>query len=308
MPDLSTRASMLAVALILGGYASAQLEPIGLDDAQAVSMTGKILKPAEPDQESLDRLEKARADHEADPDDADRIIWYGRRMAYTGDYQRAIAIFTDGIRKHPGDARMYRHRGHRQITIRDFRAAIADLKMAAQLIDGAENEIEPDGLPNAKNIPISSLHGNIWYHLGLAYYLTHDWDSAYRAFQSGFEAARNDDNIVSTTHWRYMILRRMGKHAEASDVLDDISIDMNVIENMVYHRLCLFYKGEISVGEMMENTADNPTGAAAAYGVANWHYYNGEIDVATAMMQELLTTDSWAAFGFIAAEADLASL
>jgi len=44
------------------------------------------------------------------------------------------------------------------------------------------NQIEPDGLPNAKNIPISTLKGNIWYHLGLAYYLKGDFENALWAY------------------------------------------------------------------------------------------------------------------------------
>ena len=63
---------------------------------------------------------------------------------------------------------MYRHRGHRYVSIREFDRAIADLEYAATLIEGTEDEIEPDGMPNAMNIPVSSLHSNIWYHLGLA--------------------------------------------------------------------------------------------------------------------------------------------
>ena len=37
------------------------------------------------------------------------------------------------------------------------------------MIAGKEDSIEPDGMPNPQNIPVSSLHTNIWYHLGLAY-------------------------------------------------------------------------------------------------------------------------------------------
>lgn len=35
----------------------------------------------------------------------------------------------------------------------------------------ATKEFEPDGIPNALNPPLTLPHRNIWYHLGLAYYL-----------------------------------------------------------------------------------------------------------------------------------------
>ncbi|MEX2124364.1 MAG: tetratricopeptide repeat protein [Woeseia sp.] len=307
--------SIIKLALCASFLATASVHAGPGDDvaalpegAQAISLFGEALVSLAPDRETLDKLNTARAEYERDPTDADNIIWYGRRMAYTGDYREAIRIFSEGIARHPQDARMYRHRGHRYISVREFDGAISDLEHAAQLIEGKENTIEPDGLPNALNIPVSTLHGNIWYHLGLAYYLKHDWQSAYRAYQAGFETGSNDDNRVSTTHWRYMILRRMGKLEEAERALDGISKDMSVIENTVYHRLCLFYKGELSLEEMTAEDADSPTGAAGAYGVANWFYYNGNKDEARKRMEQLVSSGGWDSFGYIAAEADLASM
>jgi len=275
---------------------------------QGYTLSGEPLVSRQPDSAALEKLEAARAAYEQDPGDADSIIWYGRRMAYTGDYRSAIRIFSEGIEKHPRDARMYRHRGHRFISVRELDRAIEDLEFAADLIRNEENTIEPDGMPNALNIPVSTLHGNIWYHLGLAYYLKHDWPNAYRAFQAGFDTGGNDDNRVSTTHWRYMILRRMGKSVEAERTLDAITADMNVIENTVYHRLCLFYKGQLSLEDLALEDAGNPTGAAAAYGIANWFLYTGDQAEARKRLQELVDTAGWDAFGYIAAEADLARM
>lgn len=278
------------------------------EGAQAMSLRGQALYSAEPSRDVLDRLAAAKADYDRNPGDADNIIWYGRRTAYSGDFRGAIAIYTAGIEKFPEDARLYRHRGHRYISIREFDLAIRDLEKAATLIAGTDNEIEPDGLPNALNIPVSSLHGNIWYHLGLAYYLKHDWDNAYRAYLAGFNAGSNDDNRVSTTHWLYMILQRKGDSQGAAKVLDAISADMNVIENTSYHRLCLFYKGELPLEELLGDNDGSSAGDAVTYGVANWYYYNGDTGKATDMMEAMLRTANWASFGYIAAEADLASM
>jgi len=299
--------ALLSVVLAAPAANSADILPVVPEGAQAMSLMGYPLFSAEPDENTLARLATAKADYERNPDDANNIIWYGRRTAYAGDYRGAIEIFSEGIRKFPDDARMYRHRGHRYITIREFDRAIGDLETAAKLIEGTENEIEPDGLPNALNIPVSSLHGNIWYHLGLAYYLKHDWDNAFRAFKAGHDAGRNDDNRVSTSHWMYMILRRQGDVTRATSILDAITEGMNVIENTSYYRLCLFYKGDLSLPELMLDDDGSSAGDAIVYGVANWHYYNGEKQQAELMMKELLSTANWASFGFIAAEADLAA-
>ena len=231
-----------------GQSGDAKLLPEVPEGAQAVSVTGTPLYAADPSEGALENHKTAKADYDADPMDVDNIIWYGRRTAYLGDYREAIRIFSEGIEKHSKDARMYRHRGHRYISIREFDRAIADLEKAASLIKGTENETEPDGLPNAQGIPISSLHGNIWYHLGLAYYLKHDWENAFRTYQNGFNAGRNDDNRVSTTHWLYSIARRMGDEARANKALEAIATEMNIIENFSYHRLCLFLQRRNSIG------------------------------------------------------------
>lgn len=294
--------------LLLPAFVSAQVLPDVPEGAQAVSLlTGEALVSPEPSEGVLERLATARTDYESDPDDPDNIIWYGRRAAYAGDYRGAIEIFSEGIGKFPEDARMYRHRGHRYISIRAFDRAIADLEKAAELIEGTENETEPDGLPNALNIPVSSLHGNTWYHLGLAYYLKQDWDNAYRAYKNGFDAGRNDDNRVSTTHWLYMISCRKGDEAAAAAALEAISADMNVIENMSYHSLDLFYKGEITLEELLGGDDGSSAGAAILYGAANWHYCDGQTAKADEMLRGMLESPGWASFGYIAAEADLAA-
>ena len=298
----------LAFFILLPILGSAQVLPEVTEGAQAVSLlTGEALVSAAPSEGVLERLATARGDYESDSDNADHIIWYGRRAAYAGDYRGAIEIFSEGIEKFPDDARMYRHRGHRYISIREFDRAIADLEKAAELIEGTENETEPDGLPNALNIPVSSLHGNIWYHLGLAYYLKQDWDNAYRAYKNGFDAGRNDDNRVSTTHWLYMISCRKGDQAAAAAALENISADMNVIENMSYHSLDLFYKGEITLDELLGGDDGSSAGAAILYGAANWHYCDGQTEKADEMLRDMLESPAWASFGYIAAEADLAA-
>ena len=297
-----------AVALLLfgGGVLAANLPEVP-EGAQALTLSGKPLFSATPGQAALDQLAEANKNYDADPNDAENIIWHGRRTAYTGDFRGAIEIYSEGIERFPHDDRMYRHRGHRYISIREFDRAIADLEQAAKLIEGKENETEPDGQPNELNIPVSSRHGNIWYHLGLAYYLNQDWENAFRAYQNGFNSGRNDDNRVSTTHWLYMIKRRMGDEEGAVKVLDVITADMTVIENFSYHQLCLFYKGEMTVEELVGVNEDTASGASTAYGLANWYYYNGQDDKATKHLNALVDTNSWASFGFIAAEADLTS-
>lgn len=279
---------------------------------EATSLLGQPLsRPALPEDTRRgyeEALAEARQRSYADPGDADALIWFGRRTAYLGRFRDAIEVYTRGIQRHPRDARFYRHRGHRYITMRDFDRAIADLDRAASLVGGREDEIEPDGIPNARNTPTSTLQSNIWYHLGLAYYLKGDFERALRAYRACLDVSRNPDMLVATSHWLYMTLRRLGRDGEAARVLDPIRPDLDVIENRAYHRLLLMYKGELPVDSLLSMT---PSAAlddvTTAYGVGNWFLYNGDAARAKAIFERIMASGNWPAFGAIAAEAELAS-
>ena len=256
------------------------------------------------------KLNEAREQFEKDPQSADRIIWLGRRTAYLGRYKEAIAIFTDGIKQFPADARLYRHRGHRLITLRCFDDAIADLDQASKLIKGRPDEIEPDGLPNARNIPTSTLQSNIWYHLGLAHYLKRDFARALNAYREAEKVSTNADMLVATTHWLYMTLRRLGREDEARKTVAAIKDDLDIIENDDYYKLIRVYRGTHRAADLWKKLnlpANNVSNATLGYGLGNWFLYNGQPAQARKVFQQITDGDQWASFGYIAAESELKS-
>ena len=306
MNRFSAMTALAVLSLPAWAQADDSILPEVPDGVQAISLLGEELKAGDASEPLLDNLAAARTEYEKDPDDADNIICLGRRLGYVQDYRGAVEAFSEGIRKHPDDARFYRHRGHRYISIREFDRAIADLEKAAELIAGTGDEVEPDGAPNPAGIPVSTLHSNIWYHLGLAYYLKGDLDNALRVYEIAIAETPNDDMRVATTHWLYMTLRLLGRDEDARAALGPIHDDMNVIESMPYHQLCLMYKGEAETGRVLTSNITEAGGDSAKYGIANWHYYNGRLDDAKAGFEDMIATSGWASFGRIAAESDLA--
>jgi len=304
MPRLLVFAFLAVVSSV---FAAGQGKP------EATSLLGKPLVPTPPSAEARATLEKnlaaARADYEKDPGNADSIIWLGRRLAYLGRYRDAIATFSEGIRMHPRDARMYRHRGHRYITVRELENAAADLSTAAELVAGKPDEVEPDGQPNARNIPTSTLNSNVFYHLALAHYLRGDFEPSLKAWRECERYSKNPDMLVATTHWLYMTLRRLDRVGEARQVLEPITADMDIIENRSYHRLLMVYKGIEKADGLAAAVADGGLDAVTlGYGLANWHLYNGRRDLAMTQFRQIVDTheSQWPAFGYIAAEAELA--
>lgn len=278
---------------------------------EATSLLGKPLFPAVPSAEAKARMEAQLAEAEsalkAAPDSPDALIWVGRRQAYLGRYADAIATFTRGIERFPADARFYRHRGHRYLTTRQLAKAVTDFEKAVALTRGQPDQVEPDGQPNARNIPTSTLQTNIWYHLGLAHYLRGDFEAASRAYAEDLKISPNDDNLVAVTHWAYMTARRLGRDDEAKKLLEPITKDLNVIENGSYHRLLLMYKGEVPEAEITSKTDEGLDLVTTGYGVGNWHFYNGRVQKALEVWNRILAQkDQWPAFGYLAAEAELA--
>ena len=310
-----TQLTLATAAVLCGPLACHSARPLTIaeaagQDVEATSLLGQPLqRPSVPDparQTYEQKLDEARRAYDRAPRNADSIIWLGRRTAYLGRYRDAISIFAEGIAVHPGDARMYRHRGHRYISVRELDRAIADLTRAAELTAGHVDEIEPDGIPNSLNTPTSTLQSNIWYHLGLAHYLKGDFLRARAAYREAMTVSMNPDMLVATSHWLYMTLRRMGRTAEAQVMLAPISREMAIIENDAYHRLLLLYKGELSPDSLAPAGTDALNDASVGYGVGNWHLYNGRRDEAARVFRQVLAGGNWPAFGYIAAEAELA--
>lgn len=307
--------SWMLVAVIGAACHRPQPDPALGVEYEAISLLGDTLRRPRLDSAAQERMQSqlvaARLELAARPADADALIWVGRRLGYLGRYAAAIAMFSDGIRRFPNDARMYRHRGHRYISVRELDKAIADLERAAEIMKGRPDEVEPDGQPNARNIPIGSLQSNVWYHLALAHYLKGDWDAAARAAQSGLQVSSNPDRLVSQTHWLYMALRRAGRAGEAAAVLAPIRDDFDIIENESYYRLVKLYKTgvpESVVDSVLSSLAGTPSDASFAYGIANRVLYSGDTTRAVRAFEQLLKGGSWASFGYIAAEADLARI
>jgi tetratricopeptide (TPR) repeat protein len=240
------------------------------------------------------------------PDDPDALIWVGRRQGYLADYRGAVATLTRGVERFPDDPRFYRHRGHRYITLRDPARAIDDFTIAARLTAGQDDEVEPDGQPNARGIPTSTLQFNIWYHLGLAHHLRGEWNEAAYAYERCLAVSKNPDAVAATAYWMYLTLRRAGDRARADLVAARITPDLEVIENTAYLKLMRYFQGVIPRDSVAPAAGDAVGDATVAYGLALFDLIEGRDTTAAPFQRILDGAGSRAAFGYIAAEAEVA--
>jgi len=251
-------------------------------------------------------LAQAQAAARQSPTDADKLIWLGRRLGYLGRYHDAVEVFTIGHQLHPADARFLRHRGHRWITLRCPDSAVSDLRRAAALVKGRPDEVEPDGMPNARNIPTSTLQSNIWYHLGLALYLRKDYREAATAWKACLKVSRNNDMFVAAANWYHLGLLRSGRKGAARRLLRRVDPDMDLIENADYLSILRLYRDGTDTAVARKAFAERQglSSASYGYGLGAYLLHRGDTAGARAVFGAILSGGPWGAFGHIAAEAE----
>lgn len=256
-------------------------------------------------------LQVASKNFHADPTE-ENFIWYARRLGYLSRFNEAIEVLSEGLEKYPKSYKLLRHRGHRFISMRLFDRAIDDLTKASTLMPTSSLEIEPDGSPNKLNTPLSNTQFNIWYHLGLAYYLKGEFGKAEQTYIECLKVSNNDDLLVATLDWFYMTYRREGKGELAESLLGNVTDAMTIIENDSYFKRLQMYQGKLSPDDLL--VVDSIAGdfdlslATQGYGVGNWFYYNGDTTRAVEIFEKVISGKSFSAFGFIASEAELARM
>ena len=266
-------AAIVAVAI------AATTLPAGAQSVQYQSPV-RVEYRAQADTGPIARAQGALA---ADPRNVERIIALGVAQSGARQFREAIETFTRGLAIAPNDPMLYRWRGHRYLSVRDFERAKADLTRGFQL---------------------DSTNYGILYHLGVVRYALGDYAGAADAFRRAQPRAPSADELAGATDWLWMSLSRAGRAAEAKAMLDRRP-DSLPSTNAYAKRLRL-YRGEIGPEAVITaaDTADVQL-ATLAYGVGNWHLLRGDTAQARAAFERSVNSGGWAGFGFILSELEL---
>lgn len=293
------------IRFVLAALALMPAGCVGTGPSAPAGSSARSAPPASQEERLLADLARARALHEAE-NDAESAIWVGRRLGYLGRYEEAVDWYREALNEWSDSYRLRRHLGHRLISLRRFAEAEQVLREAWELARHHPNRLEPDGAPNAYGVPRSTDHGNILYHLALAQYLQGSFEGAAEHWAEAVTRATNPDSEVSARYWLAHSLRCQGQFAEARAVLSPIGPETVVLENQVYRDLCLVMQGRMSREELLEGLDPGVGKATALYGLAAWRLQQGgDQTAALAALALVAEQGSWAAFGTIAAEADV---
>lgn len=235
---------------------------------------------AQRDTGAVARAESALA---ADPKNVERIIALGVAQSGVRQFREAIATFTRGLKIAPNNALLYRWRGHRYLSVREFDRALDDLTRGARLD--------------------STIYG-IWYHMGIVRFARGDFAGAVAAFSRSQPRSPNPEELAGSTDWLWMSLSRAGRGTEAQAMLDRHP-DSLPVTNAYAQRLKL-YRGQTSPDSVFTpaDTADIQV-ATLSYGIGNWYLVRGDTTRARTWFERSVRSGGWPAFGFIISEIEL---
>jgi len=270
-------ARLTAVAAALAAAA-----PLAAQSVQYRSPAGVEYR-AQRDTGPVARAESALA---ADPRNIDRIIALGVAQSGARQFREAIATFTRGLKIAPNDALLYRWRGHRYVSVREFDRALDDLTRGARLD--------------------STIYG-IWYHMGIVRFARGDFAGAVDAFLHSQPRSPNPEELAGSTDWLWMSLSRAGRGAEARAMLDRHPDSLP--DSSAYSRRLRLYRGDIAPDAVFTpaDTADIQA-ATLSYGIGDWYLVRGDTAKARAWFERSVRSGGWPAFGFIMSEIELKRL
>src|SRR6184192_4896734 len=147
---------------------------------------------AQRDTGAIVRAESALA---AEPRNVERIIQLGVAQSGARQFREAIQTFTRGLTIAPTDAVLYRWRGHRYLSVREFDRALDDLTRGSRL---------------------DSTNYGTWYHLGIDRYARGDFAAAADAFARAQRRPPDGSELAGATDWLWMSLSRAGRAAATS--------------------------------------------------------------------------------------------
>jgi len=228
-------------------------------------------------------IARAKAALDADPKNVQRFIDLGVAQSGARQFREAIQTFTRGMAIAPTEPMLYRWRGHRHLSVREFDQAMADL---------------------TRGYKLDSTNYGILYHLGILRFIRGDFAGAADAFKRAQPRAPDAGELAGSTDWLWMSLMRAGRQADAQAMLarrpDSLQIDN------AYARRLKLYRGEIGPEAVFTpaDTADVQV-ATLAYGLGNWYLVRGDTAKARENFERSVKSGGWPGFGFIVSEVEL---
>ena len=233
-------------------------------------------------------IARAQTALDADPQNVQRVIALGVAQSGARQFREAIATFTRGLAIAPNDPLLYRWRGHRYISVREFDKAQADL---------------------ARGYQLDSTNYGILFHTGVLRFIKGDFSGAATMFTKAQPRAPDGGELAGSTDWLWMSLSRAGKTADAKAMLARRPDTLPTAPGYAYVTRLKLYRNQLTPETLFApaDTADVQM-ATLNYGLGNWYLVRGDTAKARAAFQRAVASGGWPGFGFIVSEAELSRM
>ena len=217
-------------------------------------------------------------------------------------YEQAVREFSLLLNKDPFNRLIYRHRGHRYLSLGCVEQAVADLSLSTRM--------EPE-------------YWKSWDLLGMAYYYLGDYEKALTYYQQGLKVTGLKSKFTAPlVYWSYLSLCQLGRKdtKEAKELLQLVDADDPSVQSL-YLWLIRLHRNECTAQDVYDfeeeyeknertqcGNVDYLTGTYG-YGIAIKYYFDGQKEKAREVMEEVVAANrDWNAWGYIACQKDLGRL
>jgi tetratricopeptide (TPR) repeat protein len=285
--------------------------------AQTVSLLGDTLYGLSRSGEGGPARARAMADAreamQRDSSDLRTRLRYARSTAEMGDLREAIHLYSRIAQSGFEEPRVYRERGELLFRLRQFDAALADLRKAALLLIGRSPILEAGPIgedPEEGSPPVTTTQFQVFFFQGLTLYCKGDYAAAAPVLLEAVRQAGTTDDRARALLWLFFTARRLGDGSEARRILDLVQPAWAAATDTPELTLLLGFQGTIPTDTIRARALGRMAGDARllSYGMAFALLLLPDRQAEAELWLERSHSGSWDALAYVVAEADLARL
>lgn len=256
------------------------------------------------------RLNTLKSKYDANKDSLVLGENYGRYLAEMKQFSSATQVFEELVYSDPDNIRFNRQLGYCYFVLGESARAVYFLKKASVLLEGTP--IIKYNLFIRLTMPKHNYHSlqyNIWYLLGIAYYVEKNYDKAITCFKNSLKFASVINLKVMSSNFLYMAYNRAGNHALAKDILNSVSKISNMRSARVHLKSLQIYQkksdpNEIATG-IKKRYFKEEDFTILLYCIGNYHLLNKDFGAARMVFGRVIDEGNPYTLGYILAQADI---
>ncbi len=285
--------------------------------AQTISLLGDTLygvprtPPGGP--ERAKNIAAARDAFSRDSSRLENQLLFARTTAESGYLREAVDRYSLMMGAWSTEPRVLRERGELLFRLRQFEAALGDLRRAGLLLIGRTVVLDagPIGYgPVDGSIAISTVQFQVFFLQGLALYAKGDFRGAAPVLLEAVRQAETTEDRAGALLWLFFAVRRLGDPQQAVRVLDLARPEWTQVIDTPELELLLAFKGLLPTDSIRVRAMDpgNESAGLLSYGLGYALLLDPERKQDAELWLERAHRGPWDSLAYLMAEAELARM